>query len=263
MDYQLKARTALVTGSTAGIGFAIAKLLAQEGATVLINGRTEERVVEAINKIKSVHSSAELIAAPGDLTDEHSIKKIISLSPEVDILVNNFGIYEIEKFTDISDEKWLSLFNANVLSGIRLSRHYLPKMLKNNWGRIIFISSESGVQIHAQMIHYSMTKSAQLAISRGLSEMTAGTEVTVNSVLPGPTSSEGVNRFIEQIAQEQAKSTEQIEKDFFESFGFSSLLKRFTTPEEVAALVVYLCSPLSSGTNGAALRVDGGVIKTI
>ena len=263
MDYQLNGKTALITGSTAGIGFAIAQLLAQEKATVIINGRTEQRVSEAISKIKLNCPSAKLIPMAADLSKPQGFETIIHESPSVDILVNNLGIYEVKKFNDISDDDWLRLFNINVMSGIRLSRHYLPAMLKRNWGRIIFISSESGLQIPVEMIHYGMTKSAQLAVARGIAETTAGTNVTVNSVLPGPTSSEGVKQFIDNVAKEQNLKPEQIEKEFFSSVRPTSLLKRFITPEEVAALVAYLCSPLSSGTNGAALRVDGGVVRTM
>lgn len=263
MDYQLKGKTALITGSTAGIGFAIAQLLALEGATVIINGRTDARVSEAINKIKSIYSGANLIPMAADLSQQHGIKAIIDKITSIDILVNNLGIYEVKPFSEISDEDWLHLFDVNVMSGIRLSRHYLPSMFKNNWGRIIFISSESGLQIPAEMIHYGVTKTAQIAVARGIAETTAGTNVTVNSVLPGPTKSEGVLQFVENIAQETHQSPEQVEKDFFNSVRPTSILKRFTTSEEVAAMVAFLCSPLSSGINGSAVRVDGGVVKSI
>lgn len=263
MDFKLKNKTALVTGSTAGIGFAIAQLLAEEGVRVAINGRTKERVDAAIQNIQSTCPSAKMIAAPADLCEKDDIDRLTRELPSVDILVNNFGIYELKAFTAITDEDWLRLFNANVMSGIRLCRHYLPKMLTQNWGRVIFISSESGLQIPAEMIHYGMTKTAQLAIARGLAETTAGTDVTVNSVLPGPTRSEGVNHFVETMGKDQNKKPEQIEKDFFTSVRPTSLLKRFSSTEEVAAMVAFICSPLSSATNGAALRVDGGVVKSI
>lgn len=263
MDYHLKDKTALVTGSTAGIGFAIAKLLATEGATVVINGRSDARVNEAVHKIKSICPTAKLIPAVADLSEKKGIETLIHQVSAVDILVNNLGIYEMKAFSDISDDDWLRIFNINVMSGIRLSRHYLPHLLKKNWGRIIFISSESGLQIPAEMIHYGMTKAAQLAVARGIAETTARTNVTVNCVLPGPTSSEGVNHFVEDIAKERSQTPEQIEKEFFQFVRPTSLLKRFTTPEEVAAMVAFICSPLSSGTTGAALRVDGGVVRSI
>jgi NAD(P)-dependent dehydrogenase (short-subunit alcohol dehydrogenase family) len=263
MDLQLKGKTALVTGSTAGIGFAIAQVLAYEGATVVINGRSEHRVNQAIQQIKASNSEANLIAAPADLSNKKEIAALIHQVPTVDILVNNAGIYDVKPFIDISDEEWLHMFDVNVMSGIRLSRHYLNSMLKKNWGRIIFISSESGLQIPGEMVHYGMSKTAQLAVSRGIAETTAGTNVTVNSVLPGPTSSEGVTQFVKNLGKEQSKSPEQIEKEFFATVRPSSLIKRFTTPEEIANMVAFLCSPLSSATNGASVRVDGGVVRSI
>lgn len=263
MNYQLSGKTALVTGSTMGIGFEIAKMLAQEGVSVVINGRSSERVDHAIAKIKEAHPSAKLIAMPADLSESHDLEKLLREVDEVDILVNNLGIYEVKQFTDISDEDWLHIFNVNVMSGVKLSRHYLPKMLKRNSGRILFISSESGLQIPVEMIHYGMTKAAQLAVARGLAETTAGTNVTVNSVLPGPTRSEGVEHFIQNFAQQNDLTAEQVEKNFFATVRPTSLLKRFITTEEIAAMVVYLCSPLSSATNGASIRVDGGCTRTI
>jgi len=263
MDFKLRNKTALVTGSTAGTGFAIAKMLAEEGATVAINGRTTKRVMEAIEQIKSFFPSAKLIAAPADLSVPQDSSKLINNIPSVDILVNNFGIYEVKQFNDISDDDWLRLFNSNVMSGIRLSRHYLPSMLKNDWGRIVFISSESGVQIPTEMIHYGVTKTAQVALARGIAETTAGTNITVNCVLPGPTKTEGVITFIENLAKEQNKTAKQVEQEIFTSVRPTSLLKRFAAPEEIAALVTYLCSPLSSATNGAALRADGGIVRAI
>jgi NAD(P)-dependent dehydrogenase (short-subunit alcohol dehydrogenase family) len=263
MDLQLANKTALVSGSTAGIGFAIADLLAKEGAMVVINGRSEARVQAAIQKIKEKNPAAKLNGVVADLTQEDGLKALFYAVPTVDILVNSLGIYEIKSFFEISDADWLRLFNTNVMSGIRLSRQYLGPMLKANWGRIIFISSESGIQIPVEMIHYGMTKTAELAVARGLAEMTAGTNVTVNSVLPGPTASEGVNRFLDQAAKEHQLTPAQIEKEFFTTMRPTSLLKRFTTPDEVAALVAYLCSPLSAATNGAAMRADGGVVKGI
>lgn len=263
MDFQLTNKTALVTGSTTGIGFAIAELLASEGATVIINGRTINRVNDAIQQIKASNPAAKLIAAPADLSNKNDIEALLQQVPTVDILVNNVGIYEAKPFVDISDEEWLHLFDVNVMSGVRLCRHYLPLMLKQNWGKIIFISSESGLQIPKEMIHYGMTKTAQLAIARGMAETTMGTQVTVNSVLPGPTSSEGVTEFVRSMGKEQNKSPEQIEEEFFNTIRPSSLIKRFTTPEEIANMVVFLCSPLSAATNGASIRVDGGIVRSI
>lgn len=263
MDLKLADKTALVSGSTGGIGFAIAQALAQEGATVIVNGRSQERVNQAIDKLKAVTPNAKLSGVALDLSTQEGAEQLFQQVPTVDILVNNLGLYEPKAFGDISDKDWLNIFEANVLSGIRLSRQYLPTMLERNWGRIIFISSESGVQIPVEMIHYGMTKTAQIAIARGLAEMTVGTGVTVNSVLPGPTRSEGVGDFVEKMAADRGVDTAQIEKEFFESVRPSSLIKRFATSEEVAALVTYVSSPLSSATNGAALRVDGGVVRSI
>lgn len=262
MDLQINNKLALVSASTAGIGFAIAKLLAQEGATVVINGRTEQRVQEAIKQIKAEIPSANLMPAVADLATVTGIDQIIKAVPEVDILINNLGIYEVKEFARITDEEWQHMFDVNVMSGVRLSRHYFPSMLKKNWGRIIFISSESGVQIPSEMIHYGMTKAAQIAIARGLAEASAGSNVTVNSVLPGPTRSEGVAEFIKGLAKMQNKPMEQLEKEFISTGRPTSIIKRLSTPEEVANLVAYLCSPLASSTNGDSVRVDGGVIRS-
>ena len=263
MDLKLTNKTALVSGSTAGIGLAIARVLAQEGASVIVNGRSQERVSAAMEQIKQTTADAKLQGVVTDLSTQTGAEKLFQELPEVDILVNNLGIYEIKAFADISDEDWVKIIEANVLSGVRLSRHYLPLMLKQNWGRIIFISSESGVSIPADMIHYGVTKTAQLALARGLAETTAGSEVTVNSVLPGPTRSEGVENFIQELAQSQGVDSNQVEQEFFKNIRPSSLLKRFALPEEVAALVAFVASPLSSATNGAALRVEGGVVRSI
>ena len=263
MDLKLTNKTALVSGSTAGIGLAIAKALAQEGASVILNGRSQERVSAAVEQIKQTHADAKLQGVVADLSTQTGTDELFQQLPEVDILVNNLGMYEAKTFADISDEDWVKIIEVNVLSGVRLSRHYLPLMLKQNWGRIIFISSESGVNIPAEMIHYGVTKTAQLALARGLAETTAGSEVTVNSVLPGPTKSEGVENFIQGLAQSQGVDSSQVEKDFFRNTRPSSLIKRFALPEEVAALVAFVASPLSSATNGAALRVEGGVVRSI
>ena len=263
MDLQLKNKTALVTGSTAGIGLAIAECLAVEGASVIVNGRTQERVSTAIQHIQQKSPGAKLSGVAGDLGTAAGAAALIRQVPEVNILINNVGIYDVKPFEQITDDDWMKIFEVNVMSGVRLSRHYLPLMSKKNWGRVVFISSESGMNIPAEMIHYGVTKTAQLAIARGLAETTAGTGVTVNSVLPGPTDSEGAAKFVEQAAKAQGVDRAQIEKQFFERVRPSSLLQRFATTAEVAALVTFVCSPLSSATNGAALRVDGGVVRSI
>jgi NAD(P)-dependent dehydrogenase (short-subunit alcohol dehydrogenase family) len=263
MDLKLEGKTALVSGSTAGIGLAIARALAQEGAAVIVNGRSEVRVDAAVDSIRQTNPNAKLTGIVADLGTKEGTETLFHQLPAVDILVNNLGAYEVKSFADISDQDWFNIFEINVLSGIRLSRHYLTSMLEHNWGRILFISSESAVQIPAEMIHYGMTKTAQLAIARGLAETTAGTGVTVNSVLPGPTRSEGVEGFLDAMAADKGVSTAEVEKEFFQTVRPSSLLKRFATPEEVAAMTVYLCSALASATNGAAVRVDGGVVRSI
>jgi NAD(P)-dependent dehydrogenase (short-subunit alcohol dehydrogenase family) len=263
MDLKLSDKTVIVSGSTAGIGFAIASALAQEGAAVVVNGRTKERVSAAVDSILKVTPSSSVSGVAADLSTEAGAKELFRQVPEADVLVNNFGIFEAKPFLEITDDEWRHFFEANVLSGVRLSRHYLPTMFRKDWGRIIFISSESALNIPAEMIHYGMTKTAQLAVSRGLAETTAGTNVTVNSVLPGPTKSEGVEDFVEEMAVQKGIGAAEVEKQFFESIRPSSLLKRFASPEEVATLVTYVASPLSSAINGAALRVDGGVIRSI
>ena len=263
MDLQLTNKTALVTGSTAGIGFTIASLLSQEGAAVVVNGRSPQRVEEAVYRIKKENSNAQVTGVAADLGTKEGVALLTGKVPALDILVNNLGIFEPKPFAEISDEDWLRFFNVNVLSGVRLSRFYLPGMLQRNWGRIVFISSESGVNIPVEMIHYGVTKTAQIALARGLAETTAGTNVTVNSVLPGPTRSEGVGQFVKDMAKERGTDGASMEKDFFRTARPTSLLKRFATPEEVAAMVVYVCSPRASATNGAALRVDGGVVRSI
>lgn len=258
MDLGLKGKKALVTASTGGIGFAIAKALLAEGAHVYVNGRSEKSVDAAMKKLNAPNAHA----APYDLSTKEGVDQIIQVLPEVDILVNNLGIYEPKDFFDIADEDWLRMFDVNVMSGVRLSRHYLPAMLKKNEGRILFISSESGVNIPVEMIHYGMTKTAQLAIARGLAEMTKGTNVTVNSILPGPTYSEGVEQFVQDLATTQKKTVKQVSDDFFKSTRPSSLIQRFATVDEVAALVVFTCSQQAGAINGAPLRVDGGVIRS-
>jgi NAD(P)-dependent dehydrogenase (short-subunit alcohol dehydrogenase family) len=259
MDLQLTNKLALVSGSTKGIGLAIAIGLAREGARVIINGRMDKSVSEAVADIRKTVPNAKLESFPGDLSNAAIVGKLTEQFPDVEILVNNLGIFEPKPFEQIPDEDWRRFFEVNVLSGVRLSRAYLPRMKQRNWGRIIFISSESGIQIPAEMIHYGMTKTAQLAVSRGLAETCAGTGVTVNSVLPGPTRSDGVDEFVKQLSG--GKPFAEFEKEFFKSVRPTSLIKRFATTEEVANLVVYVASPLSSATNGTALRVDGGVVR--
>ena len=259
MDLQLTDKVALVSGSTKGIGLAIATGLAREGANVIVNGRSEESVDGAFAKIRQTVPNAKLGSFAGDLADAAVVDTMAKRFPAVDILVNNLGIFEPKPFEEIPDADWIRFFEVNVLSGVRLSRAYLPRMKQRNWGRIVFISSESAIQIPAEMIHYGMTKTAQLAVARGLAETCAGTGVTVNAVLPGPTRSDGVDEFIKQLSG--GKPFAEFEQEFFKQHRPSSLLQRFATTEEVANLVVYLSSPLSSATNGAALRVDGGVIR--
>jgi NAD(P)-dependent dehydrogenase (short-subunit alcohol dehydrogenase family) len=263
MDLQLTNKQALVTGSTAGIGLAVASLLAQEGASVIVNGRTQERVDAAVNHVRQAHKNARVSGISADLGTAAGLALVTKTLPALDILVNNLGIYQPKPFGEITDAEWLRIFEVNVLSGVRLSRSYLPTMLQRNWGRIVFISSESAINTPVEMIHYGVTKTAQVALARGLAEMTAGSNVTVNSVLPGPTRSEGVGTFVQQMAKAQDTNEARVEQEFFRTIRPSSLLKRFATPEEVAAMVVYVCSPLASATNGAALRVDGGVVRSI
>src|SRR5881296_2178858 len=263
MNLKLTDKTALVSASTKGIGFAIATGLAREGARVIVNGRSEKAVAEAKAQIKQTVPDARIESFAGDLSTATAAETLLQGFLLVDILVNNLGIFEPKPFEDIPDEEWRRFFEVNVLSGVRLSRHYLPGMKQRNWGRIVFISSESAIQIPTEMIHYGMTKTAQLAIARGLAETTAGTDVTVNSVLPGPTASEGVTTFVESLARDQKTTRQEVEKQFFQNMRPTSLLKRMAEPEEVANLVTFVCSPLSSATNGAALRADGGVVRSI
>ena len=263
MDLKLKDKVALITGSTAGIGLAIAQSLSHEGAHVYVNGRTQERVDSAITMIKKSNPGAHVDGIVADFSSASGAEAVIAKLPAADVLVNNVGIFEPKPFAEIPDKDWYRFFEINVMSGVRLSRHYLAGMLEKNWGRILFISSESAVQIPEEMVHYGMTKTAQVALARGIAESVAGTAVTVNSILPGPTESEGVGAFVEAMAKQQNKSKEQVEKEFFEHARPTSLLRRFATVEEVAAMVTYVASELSSATNGAALRVDGGVVKAI
>ena len=259
MDLKLRDKLALVTGSTKGIGVAIATVLASEGARVIVNGRSEESVASALVQIRKKVSEAKVEGFAGDLATATAAAQLVKGFPAVDILVNNLGIYEPKPFEEIPDEDWQRFFDVNVMSGVRLSRAYLPRMKQRNWGRVVFISSESAIQIPAEMIHYGMTKTAQLAVSRGLAETCVGTGVTVNAVLAGPTRSAGVDEFVAELSG--GRSFAEFEEEFFRSVRPTSLLKRFATTDEVASLVAYVCSPLSSATNGAALRVDGGVVR--
>jgi NAD(P)-dependent dehydrogenase (short-subunit alcohol dehydrogenase family) len=260
MDLKLTDQRALVSGSTKGIGLAIATALAREGARVVINGRTEASVAAARSEILGSVPNAKVEGFVGDLATPQAAELLGTKFPAVDILVNNLGIFEPKPFEQISDDDWRRFFEVNVLSGVRLCRMYLPGMKDRGWGRIVFISSESAINTPGGMIHYGMTKTAQLAVSRGLAESCAGTAVTVNAVLPGPTHSAGVEEFVHQLSGGQPFA--DFEKEFFKSIRPTSLLKRFITTEEVASLVAYVCSPLASATNGAALRVDGGVVQT-
>lgn len=263
MDLGLSGKRAFVSGSTAGIGLAIASTLAAEGAHVTINGRTQARVDEALAGLKKAHPSAHIDGIAADLGTEAGAAIVFKQLPALDIVVNNLGIFEPKPFLEIPDEDWRRFFDVNVLSGVRLARAYLPGMLKQDWGRIVFISSESALQIPAEMIHYGMTKTAQLAIARGIAESVAGTGVTVNSVLPGPTSSEGVSDFVDSLAKNSGKSRDDVAADFFRDVRPSSLIKRFITVEEVASLVAWVCSTQASATTGASMRVDGGVLRSI
>lgn len=263
MDLGLTSKRALVTGSTAGIGYATAELLAREGASVIVNGRSAERVDAAVARLKAAVPGASIAGFAADLAHATGCEALVGAHPDVDVLVNNMGIFEPKQFEAITDADWLHFFEANVLSGIRLSRHYVTGMRARNFGRIVFVSSESGLQIPTEMIHYGMTKTAQLAVARGLAESLAGTAVTVNSILPGPTASEGVATFVSQLAESRKLSLAEMEREFFATARPSSLIQRFATPDEIASLIVYVCSARASATTGAALRVDGGVIRAI
>ncbi len=263
MKIDLSGKTALVTGSTSGIGHAIAKGLAVAGANVVINGRTQAKVDTAVAAIAGVAAGSKVAGVAADVSTAAGCETLVGTLPDVDILINNAGIFEPKAFFDIADEDWSRFFEVNVMSGVRLSRTYMPGMLKRNWGRIVFISSESALNIPAEMIHYGTTKTAQLAVSRGLAEMTKGTAVTVNSVLPGPTMSEGVETFVKDLAKQSGQSVEEAASRFVKQFRPTSLLQRFATVEEIANMVVYISSKEASATNGAALRAEGGIVQTI
>jgi NAD(P)-dependent dehydrogenase (short-subunit alcohol dehydrogenase family) len=263
MDMDLSGRSALVTGSTAGIGYAIAKSLADLGATVAVNGRTNERVSDAIERLKQ-DTGGRFVAAPGDVSSAEGAAKVVAALPDVDILVNNTGIFGPQPFFEIPDEEWQRYFDVNVMSGVRLSRAYTPGMVKRGWGRVVFVASEAAINSPTEMIHYGMTKTAQLAISRGLAETVAGSGVTVNSVLPGPTLSEGVESFLKELAREDPEADlDALGRRFIAEHRPTSLIKRFATADEVANMVAYITSPAASATTGAALRVDGGVLRSI
>jgi NAD(P)-dependent dehydrogenase (short-subunit alcohol dehydrogenase family) len=263
MNLGLQGKLAVVSGSTAGIGFAIAAALAAEGAKVVVNGRTQARVDAALKSIQQRVAGADLRGVAADLGAAAGVESFLDQIPNADVLVNNLGIFDVKPFLEISDAEWLRFFEVNVLSGVRLARAYLPGMLKKNWGRVIFISSESAQHIPAEMIHYGMTKTAQVAVARGLAESVAGTGVTVNSILAGPTASEGASKFVENMAKQQNISTAEIEREFFTSARPTSLLRRFETPEEVATVVAFVASTQSVAINGAAVRAEGGVVRSI
>jgi NAD(P)-dependent dehydrogenase (short-subunit alcohol dehydrogenase family) len=263
VDLQLNAKRALVTGSTAGIGFAIASALAAENAQVVLNGRTQARVDEALHRLKAAQPNAHVTGVAADLSSAAGVAQLLAACPDVDVLVNNLGIFAAVPFEAIDDGEWFRFFEVNVMSGVRLARHYLPQMKARNWGRVIFISSESGVCPPAEMVHYGMTKSAQLSISRGLAETCVGTRVTVNAVLPGPTNTEGVGGYLAEMAKQKNISFAEMEKQLFATARPTSILKRLIDPAEIANTVTYLCSPLSAATNGAAIHAEGGIIRSL
>lgn len=258
MNLKLQNKKAIVTGGSAGIGLAVARLLAEEGAEVVIPGRNIKKLEEAISSL-----TGNVRGLEADLSTEEGARKLIKAVPETDILVNNLGIYESKHFTEITDADWAHYFEVNLMSGVRLSRHYLPGMLQRNEGRLVFVSSEAAAETHPDMIHYGVTKTGQLALSRGLAEMTKGTKVTVNSVLPGPTRSEAIVQFLQKQASIPNATAEQAEKEFFEKARPTSLLQRMAEDSEVATLIAYLASPLAAATNGAAIRCEGGILRNV
>jgi NAD(P)-dependent dehydrogenase (short-subunit alcohol dehydrogenase family) len=263
MHIDLSGKTALVTGSTAGIGHAIAKSLAATGANVVINGRGQAKVDAAVAAVSKVAKGGKVSGVAADVSTADGCAKLVAAQPDVDILINNTGIFEPKPFFDIPDDDWQRFFDVNVMSGVRLSRAYMPAMLKRNWGRIVFIASESALMIPQEMIHYGMTKTAQLSVSRGLAELTRGTAVTVNAVMPGPTMSEGVQTFVADLAKQNGQSESEAAANFIKQHRPGSLIQRFATVEEIANMVVYVSSKESAATNGAALRAEGGLLQTI
>jgi NAD(P)-dependent dehydrogenase (short-subunit alcohol dehydrogenase family) len=263
MELGLNQHTALVSGSTAGIGYAIARELAAEGAQVIVNGRTQARVDQALQTLRAELPQARVVGFAADLGTADGVARLVKQHPDVDVLVNNLGVFEPKSFGEITDAEWLGMFETNVLSGVRLARSYVPGMRKRGWGRVIFISSESGINVPVEMIHYGTTKTAQIAVASGLAKELAGTGVTSNSILVGPTASEGVGTFVQQLATKNGVSREQQERDFFRDARPTSLLKRFIDPREVASLVAYVASDRASATTGAALRVDGGLLSNL
>lgn len=263
MDLQLKGKTAFISGSAKGIGFAIAKQLLQEGVRVIINGRTKENVESACQELRLLYADATVTGIAADFAQEQEVQRLIENLPAIDILVNNVGIFALKDFESIEDSEWISLFNINVMSGIRLSRALLPQMLARQWGRVLFISSESGVNVPAGMIHYGITKTAQLSLSNGLSKLTRGTQVTVNTILGGPTYSDGVASAVTQMAAANNLSEEAMKAAILQQTNPHSLLQRFIAPEEIAGVAAYLCSTAAAVINGAAIRADGGVLNSL
>lgn len=261
MDLKIANHLALISASTKGIGFAIAKRLAAEGARVIVNGRSAESVDDAAKRIVEDVPDAKIEKFAGDLSDPTIVAKLAERFPKVDIVVNNLGSFDPKPFSEISDHEWRDVFEMNVLTGVRLSRLYFDAMLERDYGRIVFISSESGLQIPSEMIHYGVTKTAQLAVARGLAELTTGSGVTVNAVLPGPTRTEGVEEFAKKLGA--GDDFDEFEKEFFTDARPTSLIKRFEKPEEIADVVAFVCSPLASAMNGAAIRAEGGIVKAI
>ena len=263
MDLRISGKTAVVSGSTAGIGFAIASEMAREGASVVINGRSQAGVDAAVARLRSLPGDVRVRGVAADLSSAAGCQVLFDACPQADILINNLGIFDLKPFAAIADDEWLRFFDINVMSGVRLARHYLPAMQAANWGRVVFISSESGINTPGEMVHYGMTKSAQLAVSRGLAQSCAGTGVTVNAVLPGPTRSEGVAEFFGKLAADSGIGLDEMEHRFFAEARPTSIIKRMIDPAEVAALVAYVCSARAAATTGAALRVEGGIVSTI
>jgi NAD(P)-dependent dehydrogenase (short-subunit alcohol dehydrogenase family) len=263
MDLKLQGKTALITGSTSGIGFATAKSLAREGANVVLNGRTAAKLNKSVSQLQHEFPSIFISGIKADFSKAEEVDVLLKKLPRVDILINNVGIYTSKSFYDTTDEDWFQQFEVNVMSGVRLSKKLLPKMLDDNWGRILFVSSECATLVPEDMIAYSMTKAALLAISRGLAQITKGSNVTVNTVVPGSTLTEGADRFLQEVADKEGKTKIQVEEEFFTQVRTSSLLQRFAKVEEVAHTITYLASPHSSATNGSAIKVDGGSIGGI